>query len=334
MSAKIQAISCYLPEKIYTNEEFYRDFPAAKDTSLEKVGVQQRHIVAPGQTASDMAFEAAEQLFREHGIDRSDIDFLVLCTLENDYYAPSTACVLHGRLGLKTSCGAIDYNLGCSAYVYGLGMAEGFMHATGAKNILLLTTSTLSRTFHSGDRSSHFVFGDAATATLLSRSELPMLGPFVFGTDGKGFEKIIIRDGGARNPVTDASFAEEKDEYGNITSRAHLFMDGVGVFLFTMRTVPAMIHELLEKAQLRMEAIDLFVFHQANVFLNETLRKKLGIPEEKFVHSMADTGNTVQATIPIALYEARKSGRLQPGMTVVLAGFGSGLSWSATIARF
>lgn len=334
MAAKIEALSYYLPEKVYSNEDFYRDFPEARTSSLEKVGVRKRHIVGPGQTASDLAFEAAEKLFREHGINRSEIDFLVLCTLEYDYYTPSTACVLHGRLGLKKDCGALDYNLGCSAYVYGLAMADGLMHTTGAKKLLLLTTSVLTHTFHPKDRSSRFVFGDAATATLLTASDASSLGPFVFGTDGTGFEKIIVRDGGTRHPLTDASYAELTDEYGNITSNAHFSMDGVGVFLFTMRTVPGMISDVLKKAGLSQNDVDLFVFHQPNVFLNETLRKKMNIPEEKFVHCMADFGNTVQGTIPIALYESRLNGRLKPGMTVMLAAFGVGLSWGAAIARF
>jgi 3-oxoacyl-[acyl-carrier-protein] synthase-3 len=334
MASTISAISYYLPEKIYSNENFFHDFPEAKQASMEKIGVKKRHIVAPGQTASDLAFEAAEKLFAEHNIDRSQIDFLLVSILEHDYYTPSTACVLHGKLGLKKQCGALDFDLGCSAYVYGLGLADGVMKSMGAKNVLLLTTSVLTHTFHEKDRSSHFVFGDAGAATLLTVSEKENLGPFVFGTDGSGYEKIIVQDGGARNPLTENSSQEIADEFGNVTSRDTFSMDGLGVFYFSMRTVPSMIEELLGKSGMTMNDIDLFIFHQPNVFLNETLRKKLGIPAEKFVHCMEETGNTVASTIPIAIYESRKNGRLKPGMKVLLAGFGVGLSWSATIARF
>lgn len=334
MPSIIKCLSYTLPSNVYTNEDYYSNFPDVKSVNMEKIGVKQRHVITQGQTASDLAQLAAEKLFLEHSIDRNMIDFLIVSILEHDYYTPSTACVLHGKLGLQKKCGALDFDLGCSAYVYGLGLADGVMKSMGAKNVLLLTTSVLTKTFHPKDRNSHFVFGDAGTATLLTLSEKENLGPFVFGTDGSSFEKIIIRDGGTRNPLDKNSENELKDEFGNITSNANFAMDGIGVFNFSLKTVPTMIEELLTKASLTQNDIDLFVFHQPNKFLNETLRKKMNIPEPKFVHCLENTGNTVAGTIPIALYESIANGRLKPGMTVVLAGFGVGLSWAATIARF
>lgn len=334
MSAAITAISYILPSQVYSNEDYYRDFPEAKTASLEKVGVEKRHIAGKEELASDMAFAAAEKLFAEHQINRKSIDFLLVSILEHDFYAPTSGCYLHGKLGLSKKCGSVDFDLGCSAYVYGLGLADGVMKSMGAKNVLLLTVSVLTKKFHPKDRSARFVFGDAASATLLTASHENSMGPFVFGTDGEGYEKIIVRDGAARFPLTENSSEEIKDEFGNITANENLVMDGMGVFLFSIRTVPPMIEELLSKAALTQNDIDLFIFHQPNVFLNETLRKKMGIPETKFVHCMKDFGNTVQNTIPIAIYEAQKSGKLKAGMTVVLAGFGSGLSWAATIVRF
>jgi 3-oxoacyl-[acyl-carrier-protein] synthase-3 len=334
MASTIKAISYYLPEKIYSNEDFFQDFPNTKSSSLLKVGVEKRHLAKKNELASDMAFAAAEKLFSEHQIDRNTIDFLIVSILEHDFYGPPSGCFLHGKLGLKKNCGAIDFDLGCSAYVYGLGLADGVMKSMGAKTVLLLTVSALSKKIHENDRSSRFVFGDAASATLLRYSEKEHIGPFVFGTDGEGYEKIIVRDGAARFPLTDNSSEEIKDEFGNISANENLIMDGMGIFLFSIRTVPPMVEELLTKASLTQNDIDLFIFHQPNSFLNETLRKKMGIPETKFVHCMKDFGNTVQNTIPIAIYESQKNGRLQPGMKVVLAGFGSGLSWAATIVQF
>ncbi|CAN5245710.1 ketoacyl-ACP synthase III [soil metagenome] len=334
MATRIKSISYYLPAEIYSNEDFYKDFPDAKQANLEKVGVEKRHIAGKTELASDLAITAAEKLFEEHNIDRSIIDFLFVSILEHDFYAPTSGCYIHGKLGLKKKCGVIDFDLGCSAYVYGLGLSDGVMHSMGAKNVLLLTVSVLTKKFHSKDRSSRFVFGDAASATLMTSSETENIGPFVFGTDGSGYEKIIVRDGAARFPLNSTSNAELKDEFGNITTTSNLVMDGMGVFLFSIRTVPPMIEELLTKAGLQQNEIDLFIFHQPNVFLNETLRKKINIPEDKFVHCMKDFGNTVQSTIPIAIYESMKSGKLKPGMKVVLAGFGSGFSWAATIVRF
>lgn len=334
MGAKISAISYYLPDKTYTNEDFYREFPASKGTSLEKTGIYKRHIIATDETASDMALKAAERLFSEHQIDPQSIDFLILACIEPDYYTPPTSAVLHGRLGLKPSCGIMEYNHGCSAYVYGLGMADGVLTRMGARRVLFLTTSSLTHTFHPGDKSSRFVFGDAATATLLEHSDSEDIGPYEYGTNGSGFKRIIVEDGKARNALTEASTVETTDDFGNITSRATFRMDGTGVFLFTMKTVPAMVDALLKKSGLDIEDIDYFVFHQPNEFLNEMLRKKIGIPEEKFIHCIRETGNTVQCTIPIALHEMYATGKLKHGTKVVLAGFGVGLSWISTVVRF
>lgn len=334
MSATIKAISYILPEKIYTNEEFYADFPQAKEANLEKVGVIKRHIVAPGQTASDLAVLAAEKLFDEHKIDRKEIDFLLLVFMGPDYYMPSSSGIVHERLGLRSNCGALDIDIGCSGYTYGLSVAAGLIAAAGVKNVLILTSSTLTNTIHPQDRGSRFVFGDGAAASLITAGGPGKIGSFVFGNDGKDFEKIIIRAGGQRNPLTPESYIEKTDEYGKVICDANYFMDGIGVFQFSVKRVPALVTDILAKAGLQKEDIDLYVFHQPNVFLNENIRKKIGIPEEKFVHCIAQTGNTVQSTIPIALYESIQNGRLKRGMKVLVAGFGVGLSWSGAIIDY
>lgn len=332
--ATIEAISYYLPEAIYSNEDFFLDFPEAKDSNLEKVGVLKRHIVGAGQTASDLAVLAAEKLFSEHSIDRNEIDFILLAFMGPDYYMPSSSGIVHARLGLRNNCGAMDVEIGCSAFGYALGVAAGLIEAAGVKKILVLTSSTLTNTIHPKDRGSRFVFGDGAAATLITAGGEGKLGPFGFGNNGEGFDKIIVRDGGQRNPLSPQSYVERTDEYGKVICDANYFMDGLGVFQFSIKWVPGFVAELLEKANLQKEDIDLYVFHQPNVVLNETLRKKIGIPEEKFVHCIAEMGNTVQSTIPIALYECIKNGRLKRGMRVLTAGFGVGLSWSGAIIRY
>jgi 3-oxoacyl-[acyl-carrier-protein] synthase-3 len=228
----------------------------------------------------------------------------------------------------------MDIVNGCSSYVYCLGIASGIIDTMGARNVLLLNSSTLTRFIHPKDKANRFLFGDAAAATLITRSEESMIGPYVYGTDGKSYEKIIIRDGFARFPLTESSMLDRTDSYGNVTNDASFEMDGTAIFLFSNRTVPPMIEELLSKAKLVKEDIDLFIFHQPNVFLNEHLRKKMGIAPDRFFHCMENFGNTVQSTIPIAIREAQLAGKLKPGMRVLFAGFGTGLSWSATIARF
>ena len=335
MSATIKAISYYLPEKKFSNEDFGKLFPdSLSNINLEKLGIKERRIVEEKQTASDLAVQSASQLFKEHNIDKNNIDFILFCAQEFDHYTPTTACLIQDRLEIPTHCGALDFNLGCSGFVYGLSLAKGLIEACNCKNVLLLTSSTLTKTFHPKDKNSRYIFGDGAAATLVSsESKEEYIGPFIFGTDGKRGDKIIIKDGGARNPISKESIIDVEDEYGNITNNAHFFMNGTSIFNFGLKTVPKMIEELLKKASLNMDSIDLFIFHQTNNFMNEMIRKKIGIPENKFVIHIENCGNTVSSTIPIALYESIKSGKAKKGQTILLAAFGTGLSWAATIIK-
>lgn len=334
MPAQLSVFTYELPARLYTNADFLADFPDTKLESLEKIGVKERHITPQGQTSSDLAVAAAEKLFHLHQIDRTIIDFVIYCSRDMDYYTPATACVIQHRLGLGHHCGAFDMTQGCSGYIYGLATACGLIETLNIRNVLLLTASSLTHQIHPKDRANRFLFGDAATASLIVQSPEKSIGPFVLGTDGSGSTHIIVPHGGMRHPITTESFKEETDEFGNTTSPAHFHMDGSAVFRFTLRQVPQLVHDMLNKANLDLNDIDLFVFHQPNVFLNEAIRKKLGISNEKFVHCMDRFGNTVQGTIPIALTEALHQGRLHSGMRVLLAGFGVGLSWGACIINY
>lgn len=334
MPSRIHSTRYFLPKTAYTNADFFAEFPELKGASIEKTGVKTRRIAQKNEVSSDLALAAAELLIKEEGINKEEIDFLLYNSADLDYYTPATSCVLQGKLGLPNSCGAMDIVNGCSSFVYASGIAGGIIDNMGANNVLLLTSSVLTKFIHPKDKANRFLFGDGAAATLITRSEQPMLGPYVYGTNGKDYEKIIIRDGFARFPLSENSLVERTDEYGNVTSDACFDMDGTAIFLFSNRTVPPMIDSLLAKASLTKNDIDLFIFHQPNVFLNEHLRNKMGIPQERFFHCMENFGNTVQSTIPIAIREAQLQGRLKPGMKTVLAGFGTGLSWAATIAQF
>jgi 3-oxoacyl-[acyl-carrier-protein] synthase-3 len=334
MPARIHSTRYFLPKTTFTNADFFAQFPELQGSSIIKTGVKSRQIAQKHEISSDFALAAAELLIQEEGIDRQEIDFVLYNSADLDYYTPATSCVLQGKLGLRNSCGAMDIVNGCSSFVYGTGLAAGIIDTMGASKVLLLTSSVLTKYIHPKDKANRFLFGDGAAATLISRSDTQHLGPYVYGTNGKDYEKIIIRDGSARAPLSDNSLVERTDEYGNVTSDASFAMDGTAIFLFSNRTVPPMIDELLAKASLTKNDIDLFIFHQPNVFLNEHLRNKMGIPEERFFHCMENFGNTVQSTIPIAIREAQVQGRLKPGMKTVLAGFGTGLSWAATIAQF
>ncbi len=334
MPCKIHSTRYSLPRTPFTNDDFFAEFPELRGSSIEKTGVKKRFIAHKDEISADLALSAASTLLNEGKIDPSTIDFLIYNSADLDYYTPSTSCVLHGKLDLGSQCGTMDLVNGCSSYVYCLGIAAGIIETMGARNVLILNSSTLTKFIHSGDKANRFLFGDGAAATLITRSNESAIGPFVYGTDGKNYEKIIIKDGFARYPISEQSLVNRIDPYGNITNDASFDMDGTAIFLFSVRTVPGMITELLERAKLSLNEIDLFIFHQPNVFLNEHLRKKIGISEERFFHCMENFGNTVQSTIPIAIREAQNCGKLKSGMRVVLAGFGTGLSWSSTIVRF
>lgn len=335
MKAAIEHISYYLPEKKISNQDFFQLFNESVKNidNLLKIGIEERHVVDSNQTASDIAVKAAEKLFLDHSINRTEIDFVLFCAQEFDYYTPTTACVIHDRLKLSKHCGALDFNLGCSGYVYGLSLAKGLIEGVGLKKILLLTSSTLTKTFHPKDKSSHFLFGDGSSATLIIGKDGndSSIGEFVFGTDGNGVNKIIIKDGGGRNALTENSYVEIEDDYGNVTNNASFYMNGISVFVFGLNLVPKMVNEILRKEKKSIQDIDLFIFHQANLFLIEKIRLKLDIPEDKIFNFMKDVGNTVSSSIPIALNEAIKCGAAKKGDVILLAGFGVGLSWAATI---
>lgn len=325
--AYIKDIAYYLPEKILTNEQIAQAFPEwSAEKVANKVGITERHIAADEETATDMAYQAAEKLFAQ-GIDRNVVDFIILCTQSPDYFLPSSACILQDRLGLSKSCGAFDFNLGCSGYEYGLAIAKGLIAAHVAKNILVLTAETYTKYLHELDKGNHTIFGDGASASLVSTEGFAEIGEVVVGTDGSGAENLIVRSLGSRHK--DLMNNAQVDEDGNIVSGDHLYMHGGNVFNFTADVVPPMVEELLEKSHLKQDEVDLWVFHQANKYMINYLRKLLDIDKEKFYIYMQTVGNTVSSTIPIALCEARKEDRLHGN--ILLAGFGVGLSWGGVM---
>ena len=328
MEAYIKAISYYLPETILNNEELIKEFPEwTVDKIANKVGVKERHIAGKDETASDLAVNAALRLFEETGMDRSSIDFVLLCTQSPDYFLPTTACIVQERLGLSTHIGALDFNLGCSGYVYGLSLAKGLIAGGIAKNVLLLTAETYTKHLHPRDKGNRTIFGDAATASVIWTEGFAKLESFSLGTDGKGAENLIVKTGAFRNKsrVGDLQF----DENGNPFSSDYLYMNGAKIFDFTLDAVPPLVRDTLQKNNLEMKDIDLFIFHQANKYMINFLRKKLKIEDDKFYVCLEVVGNTVSSTIPIALCEAKKEGRLTGN--ILLAGFGVGYSWGGSV---
>jgi 3-oxoacyl-[acyl-carrier-protein] synthase-3 len=338
LRSKIIDIAGYLPKKILDNEELaqlFPDWPA--DRIFSKTGIASRHIAAEDETAADLAFNAANNLFLKGRCKPEEIDFLILCTQAPDFILPTSACVLQHRLGIPTSAGALDINLGCSGFVYGLALAKSLIETGAATKVLLLTADTYSKFIHPLDKSVRTLFGDGAAATFISAigdSESGSIGPFVFGTDGAGAHNLIVEAGGFRSPASPESAQAYPDDSGNTRSKQNLYMNGAEVMGFSLVEVPKAVDALLLKMGKSRDDIEYFVLHQANKFMLDALRKKLKIPSSKVPLYIENVGNTVSSTIPLALCELFDRGLIKPGSEHVLVGFGVGYSWAASAVSF
>lgn len=330
MISKIKAISYYLPEKVLDNKKINEDFPEwSIDKISSKTGIYERHISDENEFTSDMAVTVSKKLFDEHNISPNDIDFVLLCTQSPDYFLPTTACLVQNRLNIPTTAGALDFNLGCSGYIYGLAIAKGLISANIAKNVLLITSESYTKFIHPKDKSNRTIFGDGASATLISTEGFAEILDFELGTDGSGAENLIVKNGAVRHPNLDG--VDISDEFNNIKNDNCLFMNGSEIFSFTSASIPPLINKTLEKNKLYIEDINLFILHQANKFILNNLRKKIKIPEDNFYIFLENCGNTVSSTIPIAITEAKKENKLNGN--VLLCGFGVGYSWGSCIIK-
>lgn len=333
MKAYIKAISYYLPERIVTNEELLKEFPEwSVDKVAAKVGVNSRCLAGTDETAGDMAEKATFRLFKEFDIDPQCIDFLLLCTQSPDYFLPSTSCILQHRLGLRTDIGAFDYNLGCSGCVYGLAVAKGLIAGGIAKNVLVLTAETYNKYLHPSDKSNRSIFGDGAAACLVSTEGMAEIGEFSIGTDGAGANNLIVKTGASRQKYPTG--VSVTDDEGHIWYDDYLYMNGGAIFNFTLEAVPALVKDVLLKNKMEKENIDYYIFHQANKFMLNTLRKVCALPKDKFYVNLESTGNTVSSTIMIGLKDCLDNSTIQAGMNVMITGFGVGLSWAGTVLKF
>jgi 3-oxoacyl-[acyl-carrier-protein] synthase III len=332
--AKITATEYFLPNNVLTNDQLadeFSDWSAGK--ILEKTGIVSRHLAAKNEFASDLGVLATQKLFNSGVISPGNIDYLLFCTQSADYLLPATSCIIQNQLGLSKKCGAIDINQGCSGFVYSLGIAKALLETNQAENILIITSDTYSKFINKKDKSVRTIFGDAASATLIqgSMENSEKIYGFFYGTDGSGANNLIVPSGGARHPKSITSSIETMDSNGNIRSQDDLFMDGAEIFAFTMKIVPETMQSILLSNNLDITDIDLFIFHQANKFMLDHLRKKLAIPEEKFYINFSDCGNTTSSTIPIALKRAINQNVLKSGMKICIMGFGVGYSWAGAI---
>lgn len=324
--AAIRALASYLPPTVQTC--------SPDDRTAQTLGISSRHF-ADGAAASDLATGAAQELFRAYPEAQAGIDFVLLCTQQPDYPLPSTACLVAERLGLPKSVGALDYNLGCSGYVYGLALAKGLIESGLSRRLLLLTASLYLKDVNPKDTATWPVFGDGATATLVEgvASEAPPLTGFCFGTDGAGAKGIIQPVGGSRYPYETTPLETIRDKHGEHTNR-DIFMDGQEIMLFTLREVPSLVERVLADTGVKREELDYAVFHQANAFILNFVQKKCGLGQVPFYNDVSKTGNTVAGSIPLALEDVLAHEAPCGLRKVLLAGFGVGLSWAGCLANF
>lgn len=316
MPSFIKHISVYVPSIVVSNEDIAKKFPDWDSEKIfSKIGIKNRNIAKPEETIVDMAVNAIKNLVDEIGLDLSTVDYLILCTQSPDFKLPTSACIVQDRVGLPKKCAAIDINQGCSGYIYGLSLADALISSGSFKNVLLITSEAYSKLIHKNDKGNISLFGDGATATLISKDGEYRIGKFNLGSDGSGFKNLIVRNGGSKFAFD--SNIENLDNY--------LFMEGSAIFDFTSKNIPVLVAENLEYNNMMKENIDQFIFHQANTFMLSFLRKRLGIPSDRFLLNMENYGNTVSSSIPLAF----KDSFFKEFKSVMLVGFGVGYSWGA-----
>ena len=333
-TAFINAIDYVLPKRKITNTELTKLHPQWKmEQVVLRSGVENRYWADSDETALDLGEQACQKLFERTNLPKEKINAILFCTQSPDYVMPPNACLLQHRLNLPFSIAALDYSLACSGFVYGLYLANALVQSGAAENVLLVTSETYSKWIHPDDRGPATLFGDGAAATLISIGDLG-IGSFALSTDGGRSACFMVPAGGARLPRSPETSHLDIDKNGNVRTTDNLHMNGAAVLDFVKKEIPALVRDLLAREKLTLEDLDLIVFHQASQVSLDFLHKILKVPKNKQFSYIADVGNTVSASIPIALREAELQGRLKPGMRIMLVGFGVGLSWGGCIVTW
>jgi 3-oxoacyl-[acyl-carrier-protein] synthase-3 len=323
-------IEFYVPDNVVDSNFLQNAFPSFDKLKFEdKIGIKERRVSSSNQSSLELSIESCKKLFK--GVEKSKIDFIIYCTQTPKHILPGNSSQLQYKLGLDL-IPSFDYNLGCSGYVYGLAISKSLVNSGIAKNILLITSDTYSKYLNKLDKSNRSIFGDGASATIVDKELSSKIGEFVLGSDGSKFDNLIIKNGGGFNSYNHQA---PLTEYGtdNFYTDNDLYMNGIEIFNWTIQLVPKLLTDTLKKNDLEIVDIDYFIFHQANSFMLNYLRNKLGIPENKFYNDLKDTGNTVSSTIPIALKKCFDKKVIGPNVNIMLVGFGVGLSWGATIIK-
>lgn len=332
-NVSIKGITSCVPHETENN----RDYPLFKEGEAEKVisstGILKRHIASSSVTASDLCYEAANDLIKNLNWDKKEIECLIFVSQSRDYILPATACILQSRLDLPNSCASIDISFGCSGWIYGMSVISSMISSGSIKKGILLVGDTPSKFKSRNDKTAWPLFGDAGTATALEYNEHASSIYFSLFTDGSKFKSIIIPDGGCRSPFTVDSLKEQN--YGDGISRTNLdsVMDGINILSFALLRAPEVVQDILIYANKSISEIDFYLFHQANMFLNEKIRKKLNIPAEKVPYSLQEFGNTSCSTIPLTIDYCFKDVSLLKDKEFLATSFGVGLSWGSLLTN-
>lgn len=323
----IKGIAACVPAHVDRIDSIYKW--DGKDNFISSTGIVARRSSDEKTTSSDLCEAAAKKLIEELGWKKEEIDALVFVSQSPDYILPASSCILQQKLGLSKDCYTLDVSLGCSGWVYALSVITSLLQNGSMKKGLLLAGDTLTKMCSSEDKSTYPLFGDAGTATALEYEDNSIGFRYLFNTDGAGYETIIIRDGGYRNPLTEESLLTVKQD-GNIRRRSiDLELDGMDVFSFGITKAPKSVKQLCEYFNINKESVDLFSFHQANRMMNEMIRKKLKIEDNKVPYCMDDFGNTSCASIPLVLVTREREKLQKVHLKHIACGFGVGLSWGS-----
>jgi len=316
----IAGISTCVPEKRVSNTESGFD-PAEVRKVVSMAGVKERRVTDSDTCASDLCTQAGKALLDKLEWEPGSIDALIMVTQSPDYFLPSTACLIHRDLNLPDTCAAFDIGLGCSGYPYGLFVANSMLNSQGIRRILLCHGETPSKFPDPEDKATVLLFGDAGSCTAIEHQETDDQAHYVMHTDGSGYGGLIIRGGGFRNPNPDDP------------SDRHVFMDGAGIFNFTIKRVPKLIEDTFNLCEGSVDSFDQFIFHQSNRFIMKHLMKKAGLPEEKVAFTLEKYGNTGGSSIPLTITEGINRSDTNAAMDIMVLGYGVGLSWASATAH-